>query len=137
MAAVITKPLPNPAGGAFSLGTLLSTLAAPFLGRLMDRYGPRGIIASDAVIVAGGFLLAVLTATPAHLYLTFGLACERGERCTLAASMVRNLGGIESSTLCLGAATQAQKLPNPLRGKRQHSSFDWSRIRPSLAAEAN
>ena len=30
--------------GAFSAGTLVSTLAAPFLGRAMDRSGPRWVI---------------------------------------------------------------------------------------------
>ena len=64
--------------GAFSVGTLVSTIAAPFLGSLMDRYGPRRVIFFGALLVSSGLLLAVLIATPEHLYLTLGLLVGGG-----------------------------------------------------------
>jgi MFS family permease len=64
--------------GAFSAGTLVSTLAAPFLGRAMDRSGPRWVILSGVLLVSSGLLLAVLIATPRHLYLSLGLLVNGG-----------------------------------------------------------
>jgi len=64
--------------GAFSLGTFLSTLAAPFLGGMMDRFGPRWVITLGLGLVACGLLLAMLIATPEHLYLTLGLLVSGG-----------------------------------------------------------
>jgi MFS family permease len=64
--------------GAFSVGTLVSTIAAPFLGRLMDRHGPRRVMLLGAMVVGSGLLLAELMATPGHLYLTLGLLVSGG-----------------------------------------------------------
>src|SRR6187397_553083 len=50
--------------GAFSVGTLVSTIAAPFLGGLMDRHGPRRVMFVGAMVVSSGLLLAMLVATP-------------------------------------------------------------------------
>jgi len=64
--------------GAFSFGTLVSTIAAPFLGGLMDRHGPRRVMLLGAMVVSSGLLLAVLMGTPGHLYLTLGLLVSGG-----------------------------------------------------------
>jgi MFS family permease len=64
--------------GAFSFGTLVSTVAAPFLGPMMDRHGPRRVILLGVVLVTCGLFLAVLMATPGHLYLTLGLLVSGG-----------------------------------------------------------
>jgi MFS family permease len=64
--------------GAFSVGTLVSTIAAPFLGGLMDRHGPRLVMFLGALVVSSGLLLAVLMATPGHLYVTLGLLVSGG-----------------------------------------------------------
>ena len=64
--------------GAFAVGTLVSTVAAPFLGGLMDRHGPRRVVLLGAMVVSSGFLLAMLVGTPGHLYLTLGLLVGGG-----------------------------------------------------------
>src|SRR5512135_1653906 len=43
---------------AFSLGFIASTLYAPFLGMLMDRFGPRWIISLGVCLVAAGMVTA-------------------------------------------------------------------------------
>lgn len=59
--------------GAFSFGFLAFAAISPFVGRLMDRRGPRPIIQAGALLMAAGLLLAPLLATPWQLYLTLGL----------------------------------------------------------------
>ena len=58
--------------GTFSLGFLVSTFVSPFLGRLMDRLGPRVVIPVAVVAVAFGLVLATQATAPWHLYLTLG-----------------------------------------------------------------
>ncbi len=58
--------------GAFSLGFLVSTFVSPFLGRLMDRFGPRVVIPVAVVAVAFGLVLATQATAPWHLYVTLG-----------------------------------------------------------------
>ena len=43
---------------AFSIGFLVSSLYAPFIGWLMDRLGPRLVIPLGVVLVSAGMLLA-------------------------------------------------------------------------------
>jgi MFS family permease len=58
--------------GAFSTGFLVSTLYAPLIGYLMDRWGPRYVIPSSALMVGIGLAAATLTRQPWHLYATLG-----------------------------------------------------------------
>jgi len=58
--------------GAFSLGFVISTLLSPFLGRLMDRFGPRIVIPAGVTAVAVGLAAATQATAPWHLYLTLG-----------------------------------------------------------------
>ncbi len=60
------------AAGAFSFGFLVSAVLSPFVGRLMDRHGPRLVIESGVVLLAGGLLLAPYVGAPWHLYITLG-----------------------------------------------------------------
>lgn len=57
---------------AFSFGFLVSTLFTPFLGLLMDRWGPRYVIPLGVGLVGSGLALATLARAPWHLYLTLG-----------------------------------------------------------------
>jgi MFS family permease len=59
--------------GAFSVGFMASTVYAPFLGMLMDRLGPRGVLPLGVVLVSLGMALATLVSQPWHLYLTLGV----------------------------------------------------------------
>lgn len=57
----------------FSIGFIVSTLLAPFVGGLMDRFGPRIILPLAAVAVSTGLVTTTLATQPWHFYLTFGV----------------------------------------------------------------
>lgn len=59
--------------GAFSVGFLASMLISPFVGALMDRFGPRFVIPAGVVLVSSGLALATFATRPLHLYLTLGV----------------------------------------------------------------
>src|SRR3981189_3493894 len=48
--------------GAFSFGFLVSGAAAPLIGRLMDRFGPRAVMELGVALMAAGLLREPLTA---------------------------------------------------------------------------
>src|SRR5205823_12695498 len=56
--------------GAFSFGFLVAAMLSPWLGRLMDRRGPRVVMELGIVMMAAGMMLATLVRTPWHLYAT-------------------------------------------------------------------
>ena len=61
------------AAGAFSFGFFVSALMSPFVGRIVDRHGPRVVIQSGVALLAVGMLLAPAMSKPWHLYATLGL----------------------------------------------------------------
>jgi MFS family permease len=67
--------------GAFSFGFLVSAAFSPWLGRLMDRRGPRVVIELGVGLVAAGLMLATLVHRPWHLYATLGLLVGGGSVC--------------------------------------------------------
>jgi MFS family permease len=79
--------------GAFSFGFIVSAIMSPLIGRLMDRYGPRGVMELGVALMASGLLLAPLTTQPWHLYLTIGVLVGAG-------------------SVCLGYSGQSLFLPN-------------------------
>jgi MFS family permease len=50
--------------GAFSFGFLVSATLSPWVGRLMDRRGPRVVIEMGVGLLAAGLLLAPLVRQP-------------------------------------------------------------------------
>ena len=66
---------------AFSFGFLVTAVASPVLGRLMDRRGPRVVIELGVGLVAGGLLLASGIREPWHLYATLGVLVGGGSVC--------------------------------------------------------
>ena len=54
--------------GGFSVGLLVSGLAAPLVGRWIDRYGPRRVILVGAVLTAASYLLLAVTDTLWHWF---------------------------------------------------------------------
>jgi MFS family permease len=58
--------------GAFSIGFLTSMLISPFVGALMDRFGPRWVIPIASIAVSTGLALATVATTPLHLYVSLG-----------------------------------------------------------------
>src|SRR3954454_24649328 len=67
--------------GAFSFGFVVSAAVSQLIVRLMDRYGPRGVMELGVALMAGGLLLAPLTSQPWHLYLTIGVMVGAGSVC--------------------------------------------------------
>jgi MFS family permease len=67
--------------GAFSFGFLASAIFGPFLGRLMDRRGPRWVVLLGVMLVALGMALAPLVRQPWQLYLTLGVLVGGGSVC--------------------------------------------------------
>jgi MFS family permease len=64
--------------GAFSFGFLVTAVLSPFLGRLMDRRGPRVVIELGVGLMATGLMLATLVRQPWHLYATLGVLVGSG-----------------------------------------------------------
>ncbi|GKX33290.1 MAG: MFS transporter [Rhizobiaceae bacterium MnEN-MB40S] len=62
----------------FSVGFIASTASVPFIGMLMDRYGPRVILPVSAVVVALGYYAATVASTPIAFYLSLGLLATGG-----------------------------------------------------------
>jgi MFS family permease len=67
--------------GIFSFGFLLSALITPFVGRLIDRRGPRAVVEVGIATMGAGLLLATLAREPWQLYLTLGAMCGGGVNC--------------------------------------------------------
>src|ERR671923_1018063 len=67
--------------GAFSFGFLVSAVLSPFVGRLMDRHGPRVVIEMGVGLMAAGLMLAPLVRQPWHLYATLGVLVGGGANC--------------------------------------------------------
>src|ERR1700710_3335324 len=84
---------PGVTAGAFSFGFLVSGVLSPLIGRMMDRFGPRGVMELGVVLMGSGLLLAPLTTQPWHLYLTIGVMVGGG-------------------SVCLGYSGQSLYLPN-------------------------
>lgn len=64
--------------GAFSLGFIVSSAAAPVFGYIMDRWSPRIAISLGALMVVVGLGLATALQTPLALYLTLGVLLVSG-----------------------------------------------------------
>src|SRR6266511_4154175 len=67
--------------GAFSFGFLVSAVMSPFVGRLMDRRGPRVVIEMGVGLMVAGLMLAPLVRQPWHLYATLGVLVGGGANC--------------------------------------------------------
>ncbi|HET7887430.1 MAG TPA: MFS transporter [Bradyrhizobium sp.] len=85
--------------GAFSFGFVVSAIASPLIGRLMDRFGPRSVMELGVGLMGSGLLLAPLTREPWHLYLTIGVLVGAG-------------------SICLGYTGQSLFLPNWFHRRR-------------------
>jgi MFS family permease len=63
---------------AFSIGFVTSGLYTPFIGALMDRFGPRLVIPFGVVLVSAGLMLATAISRPWQLHLTLGVLVVGG-----------------------------------------------------------
>lgn len=79
-AGVFFKPMLTEMGwsrgttaAAFAISTLISGVAAPWMGILSDKYGPRLMEIVSAVFLAGGFALTAFSHSLLQLYVSYGL----------------------------------------------------------------
>jgi MFS family permease len=68
--------------GAFSFGFLVSAVLSPFVGRLMDRRGPRIVIEGGVCLMVAGLLTAPAIESPWQLYATVGVLVGCGANLT-------------------------------------------------------
>jgi len=65
----------------YSIGALCSGLAAPFVGRLFDRAGPRAVYGVGMALLGAGFSAAAFARELWHLQVCIGLAAGLGAAC--------------------------------------------------------
>jgi MFS family permease len=61
------------ASGALMLGSVMWTLAAPLIGVLLDRYGPRIVLPGGAIIMALGFVITGMAQGVVEYYVGMGV----------------------------------------------------------------
>src|SRR5215510_5142941 len=64
---------PGLESGALMIGSVMWTLAAPVIGILLDRLGPRVVLPGGAIIMALGFIIGGMTHTIFEFYLGMGI----------------------------------------------------------------
>lgn len=79
--------------GAFSLLVVVRGLSGPLLGWLVERFGPRPVIAAGGALLAGSLLFGAHVTTVWQPYVTFGV---------LAALAVSAAGWVPSVVLIRG-----------------------------------
>ncbi len=65
--------------GIYSLTTLVIGLTSPLAGFLLDRFGPRRLFVSGALVTAGGMVATSVGHSLSHLYLTYGILTGIGQ----------------------------------------------------------
>ena len=66
------------AAGVQSLSYIIYIILAPFVGGLIDRFGPRRIIAPGALLLSAGLLLSACTKSLFQFYLFYGVVVACG-----------------------------------------------------------
>lgn len=64
--------------GAFSVAMLIYGIFSPFIGGLMDRFGPRRLFPLAALVLALGMVASGYIQAPWHFYLTYGVLITLG-----------------------------------------------------------
>jgi MFS family permease len=64
--------------GAFSLLVMVHGLSGPLLGWLVERFGPRAVIAAGGGVLAGALLVGAHVSAVWHLYVAFGVLAALG-----------------------------------------------------------
>ena len=59
--------------GALMLGSVMWTLTAPFVGVLLDRFGPRFVLTGGSLVMAAGFVVSGMAHSIAEFYLGMGV----------------------------------------------------------------
>jgi len=67
--------------GVQSMALITYTVLAPLVGGIIDRLGPRRIVAVGVVILATGFVLCAFVKTLVQLYVSYGIIMSAGVTC--------------------------------------------------------
>ena len=94
------------ASGALMVGAILWTIAAPMIGALLDRYGPRIVLAGGALTMAAGFVVSGLARGVAEFYLGMGVLVGVGFAALTMTSQATFLANwfVRKRGLAIGAA---------------------------------
>ena len=77
------------AAGIYSMTTLMIGVGSPLAGFLLDRFGPRRLFVSGALVTAGGMAATSVGHSLSHFYLTYGILTGIGQSAlTSAPNMV-------------------------------------------------
>jgi MFS family permease len=71
----------------FSMITAISFFAAPFTGKIADRYGPRPVVVIGALLLGSGMILTAHVHSFALLFLTYGVGLGGAVACTYIPSV--------------------------------------------------
>lgn len=71
----------------FSTITALSFFAAPLTGKMADRYGPRPVVVTGALLIGSGMVLAAHVHSFPLLFLTYGIGLGGALACTYIPSI--------------------------------------------------
>src|SRR5262245_46889347 len=77
LTAALRAPLPQ-LQVTFSLVIVLQTFLSPGQGFLVEKFGPRLLMAAGTVLTGLGWILASWASSVVMLYLTYGLLCGVG-----------------------------------------------------------
>lgn len=66
---------------AATISLLMYATGGIFWGRLLDRMAPRWIMSTGVLLMATGFIVVSMAASPAWLYLFYGVFCGLGASC--------------------------------------------------------
>ncbi|PKW16879.1 MFS transporter [Saccharopolyspora spinosa] len=102
------------ASSMYSVHLLCSTLSAPLVGRLVDRYGPGRVVPIGFVVIGVGLVLASWATALWHFYLVYGLVLASATTVVIVAAqvMVSNSYPTEFRGRALGLAYACVGLGN-------------------------
>jgi Major Facilitator Superfamily len=153
--AILAAPIAQELGlssatvfGAFSVALVVMGLAGPAAGRMIDRWGGRGVLAASNVVLAAGLaLLGVATGTPALFvaWCVIGLGMALGLYDAAFATLVRIHGvgaraPITGITLIAGFASTVGWPVTALLVEQfgwRESCFVWAAIHIAIALPMN
>jgi MFS family permease len=64
--------------GVFSVSLVVDAILSPIVGKLIDRFGPRVVVAAGGILMAGGFFLCSQVNSLWQLYFYFGFVAALG-----------------------------------------------------------
>ena len=115
---------------AASINLLAYAMGGMVCGRLVDRFAPKWMMTTGAILTATGLFLLIRAETPAGLYLTYGILCGCGQACIGAVVCTTAVGKwfIRKRGLALGLATMGigvgTMVMSPVAGYIV-SVYDW------------